>query len=48
MLAGGGQGDFSEEAALDQGQEESAMCSPFTVGGRGDGRGGTESLEIYQ
>lgn len=47
MLAGVVREDFSEEAALDQGQEESAMCSPY-CGRKGDGRGGTESLEIYQ
>lgn len=34
MLAGVVREDFSEEAALDQGQQESAMCSP-TAGGRG-------------
>lgn len=43
----GGQEDFSEEVALDWGQQESATCL-WWHGTKGDGRGGTESLEIHQ
>lgn len=39
--------DFSEEVAPDWGPQESALCL-WWYGRKGDGRGGTESLEIYQ